>query len=630
MPTVRDPIAELGQIAQTLTGVQFTERSREMIKSRLQKRMSELKLSAFEDYLQFFLANRTLETPKFVALLTTHHTYFFREFAHFDFIQKKSLPALLEQVRSRPDRTLRIWSAACSRGQEVYSLAMFLELHLKALDPTLKFEIFGTDIDAESVEVAKNGVYLFDELKEVPLSLLGQHWVRGKGDISAYAKVSSALKKNCAFQTANLFELGKPSPTAKKFDLIFCRNVFIYFNQEQIKKISQTLLEKLNPDGFLFIGISESLLQMGLDISSSGPSIYQHKAKVKSVSVSPSALSPQPQRTAIPLGATATTTAHRPQSQTAADAPKLIRVLCVDDSPVILSLLGKIFTKEEGFQIVGTAANGLLASEQLKLLKPDAVTLDIHMPEQTGIEYLEKNYRAGHPPVVMVTSVARENSELAGRALSLGAADYVEKPALSNLAERAEEIRNKVRCSVLAGSGQRLTLDRAFQRAPTSNRTPEGVRIILLTLAHRHLLKSLFKELSGTQPGCLLLVDGAQGVLASMADIISKDAGTKVKYCETVPTKIGNGEILFTEFSTNAVAASERFRDQKTSILVYGDVTKAAAQKLSHFQGAHLVLQDLGSGRGAETLMEIANDVVLPTSFAYLSNEFLTSLKDAA
>lgn len=621
MSNARDPIAELGQLAQTLTGVQFSERSREMIKSRLQKRLSELKLGSHEAYYDYFMANRATETPKFVALLTTHHTYFFREFSHFDFIQKKSLPALLEKVRQRPDRTLRIWSAACSRGQEVYSLAMFLDLHLKTFDPTLKFEILGTDIDGESVEVAKNGVYVFEELKEVPLPLLGQHWVRGKGEISAYAKVTSALKKNCVFKTANLFELGNPGPNFKKFDLIFCRNVFIYFNQEQIKKVSQALLERLGPDGYFFIGISESLLQLGLSVTSDGPSVYQHKAKAISVS------KPLPATRALELSSSVVS----PQlTRLPSEGPKPMRILCVDDSPVILALLGKIFTKDEGFEIVGTAVNGLQASEKMKLLKPDAMTLDIHMPEQTGIEYLEKNFRTGHPPVVMVTSVARENSDLAGRALALGAADYVEKPALSNLAERAEEIRNKVRCSVFAGSSARLTLDRAFQRPSTSSRVPTGARIVLLTLAHRHLLKPLFAELSGAQPGCLLMIDGAQGVLNSMEEALSSAAGTKIRYAEKAPNQLSTGEIWFTDFASNVKLAAEMYKGQKTSILVYGDVTKSSAEKLALFTGAQLVLQDLGAGRGAEALMEIANDVVLPTSFGYLSHEFLSREKVAA
>jgi chemotaxis protein methyltransferase CheR len=614
MSLAKDPISQLGQLAQELTGVQMSEKHREMIKSRLQKRLTELSLPSLDAYLAYFHANRTSETPKFIGLLTTHHTYFFREFSHFEFMLQKSLPALLPILQKRSDRTLRIWSAACSRGQEVYSLAMFLDLHLKKLDPNLKYEILGTDIDPESVEIAKNGVYQFSELKEVPLSLMGSHWVRGTGAIASFAKAKASLRSNCRFQPMNLLKIDNDIQKAKKFDIIFCRNVFIYFNQEQIRSISQELLKCLDPAGYFFIGISESLMQLGLPVQSFGPSVYQYKTAATKVE----AVLPGRQANPIPARAPAVVL-----------PPPLIRVVCVDDSPVILTLLKQVLSRDHGFDIVGTAANGLEAAERIRDLKPDAVTLDIHMPLATGIEYLEKNFKTGHAPVVMVTSVTRENSDLAGRALSLGASDYVEKPALSNLAERGDEIRTKVRCAFMAGqmaAPVKLGLDQSFQKQSVVANLDEKLRIVAIALSHRPQLKKLFAELTGAQPPCLIFVDGAKDALEALTPILNKECGVKIQYAEVLPSALKPGEVWLMDFSTHAQAAAKTLApNKKISILVYGEVSKGSAEKLAAFPGAQLLLADLGRGRGAEALMEIASDVVLPTSFAYLSNEYFAN-----
>lgn len=307
----------------------------------------------------------------------------------------------------------------------------------------------------------------------------------------------------------------------------------------------------------------------------------------------------------------------------------LIRVVCVDDSPVILTLMKQVLSKEKGFEIVGTAMNGLEAAERIRDLKPDAVTLDIHMPEQTGIEYLEKNFKDGHVPVVMVTSVTRENSELAGKALNLGASDYVEKPALSNLGERGDEIRTKVRCAHLAfrsSSKVKLTLDKSFQRAAILSEPNTKLRVIAISLSQRSHLKKLFAELTGVQPPTIILIDGAREALGAVAPVLSKECSANIMYGDSFPAELKAGDIWLMDFATHAKALVEQYGAQrKTSILVYGEVSKGSAQRLAGFSGAQLVLEDLGKGRGCEALMEIASDVVLPTSFAYLSTEFLAA-----
>jgi len=600
-------LKKLSQLARELTGVQLNEKHQSMIASRLYKRLSQLKLDSLSEYVEYFQSNRTEETPKLVSLLTTHHTYFFREFSHFEYLQQTILPQLAPKVRARPDKKIRIWVAACSRGHEAYSIAMFLELYLKRIDSHLQYEILATDVDPESIAIAKNGVYLRNELKEVPLQFVDNHWAKGTGDIEAYVKAKKTLRNHCQFQVANLLELKPGSQPTEKFDLIFCRNVFIYFNPDQIKSIAQELLNRLSPEGYFFIGISESLSGLKLPLQSLGPSIYRHPEQ-QSLTKPHLKLVPKPPVADVSI------------------LNKKVRVLCVDDSPSILALLKKILTQENGFEIVGVAHNGMEASQQVHTLKPDILTLDIHMPEQTGIEYLEQNFKTGHPPVVMVSSVSRENADLAGKALTLGAADYVEKPALTNLMERGEEIRNKLRCALQANSQpSSLGLDLSFQTKPTIANPQNTLRIITLPLSSRTKLKAFFNSLSGSQPHSVLFIEGAKDALPALAQILSQEIGRKINFTDKLPPALLADEITLVDFSSQAENLWENFgKKRKTSILVFGDVSSSGAEKILLFQNAQLVLEDMGSGKGAKALMDVASDVVPSTSFGYLSSEYLS------
>ena len=614
-----DPISEIARIACELTGVQLNERHHEMIRSRLTKRLSELSLKSIQEYLDYFNNHRDTESPKLVGLMTTHHTYFFREYSHFEFILQFSLPKLLNELRQRPDRTLRVWSAACSRGQEAYSLAMFLELHLKRLDPTLKYIIHGTDIDSESVEIAKNAVYLRQELKEVPAPLLANHWVRGTGNIENYVKARKELREHCTFSTGNLLELNPIKEPKGPFDLIFCRNVFIYFNQEQIKTITHSLLHRLAKNGYLFVGISESLSQLKLPLANLGPSVYQHKntvleatqeklAKIAAPSISPLSTTPVP-------------------TPPATIAP--IRVLCVDDSGSILILLKKILTKESGFEIVGTAENGIQAHQKCQELKPDVMTLDIHMPEMTGIEYLQKHFNQNHPPVLMLTSVSRENAELAGKALQLGASDYIEKPALSNISEKSDEIRTKIKCALQAKSLNHAvnhSLDRSFLTKKTAIDANQTLRVAIMSLSHRQKLKQFLNENIGTsQPPLFLATEGNSDVFQSLADQLSQEFGKKVNYVtDSNFTPQASGIYLFNISQMQSFYESFG-KKRRTSILVYGEQSKVACERILQWNGAQLILEEVSKGKGTLHLTDVANYIVPSTSFEFHSSDFLSS-----
>ncbi|MFZ3231666.1 MAG: CheR family methyltransferase [Pseudobdellovibrio sp.] len=425
---IKQAISEASKIVTDMTGIQLGDKQSSMIESRLKSRLIKLSIGSFKDYISYLKKNLESESQALVSLLTTHHTFFFREFPHFEFMLNHALEELIASARKKPNKTIEVWSAAASKGHEVYSLAMFFDFHLKVSAPDVKYKIYGTDVDPESIEHAKNGVYRNDELKQSPATYLGDHWVRGTDEVKNFSKVKKTLKDNCHFEVCNLFSI-KSFVQNKKFDLIFCRNVFIYFTSEQIKTLSVSLLECLQPQGYFILGLSESLNGINNSAQLIAPSTYRiapPPAAKGAVAVAPAAIKP-----------------------IVAEQQKPYRILCVDDSSTIHTLLGQILTKEFGFEIKGKAMNGREAINILKTETFDAITLDLHMPELDGIGFLTE-YKNKDIPIIVVSSVNRDDLSMAHKALALGAQDYVEKPSLQNKAQAGNEIRSKLKIIIQA------------------------------------------------------------------------------------------------------------------------------------------------------------------------------------
>jgi len=608
-----DVIDEVGKIVSKIAGIQLGERQRSMVETRLRKRMLRLQVDDLDDYWQYFQMHQAEEVDVLVSILTTHHTYFFREFAHFEYLEAKALPALISHARSRPDKTLRVWSAACSTGQEAYSLAMFLQVQLARLAPDVKFKIFATDVDAESVRVAKNGVYNQKEIAEVPLSLLGNHWAKGTGDIANFVKARSSIKATCRFETFNLLNFGS-ALKGEIFDIIFCRNVFIYFKSEQIKAISENFIRCLQPYGYLITGISETLKGMDLPLETDGPSVYVVKGKKPAAAKAPL---PTPRN---PASAVA--------KPVAAPSPAVLRVLCVDDSPSILTLMKQVLSPQDGFQVVGTAGNGVEAKQFLQANKVDVVTLDIHMPVETGIEYLQKNFSAHHPPVVMISSVSRDNADLAFKALSLGAADYIEKPALTNLKERGDEIRMKLRCAHRNGRSEApLALAKSLAKAQTITGVADKIRLVLVNFSDAKKLASFLKELDGAQPATVVLMQGAKDALAEMAKALPVISGKPYQHLEAIDAKLNANAFYIADFATAFSKLRSLYAGCPTAIAVFGELSNQAATQVSEWRGAQILLEDLAKDHTPKVLLAKVTDIVPATSFGYMTSEFFGRLK---
>ncbi len=604
-------IEEVSDLVQQATGVQLGENQTDMVKFRLSKRMTDLDLDEPDDYMDFIEKNKSEELKVLISLLTTHHTFFFREFGHFEYLESKALPTLIEKMRAEGRKSIRVWSAACSRGQEVYSLSMFLNSVLRRLAPDFTYEILGTDVDHESVAISKNGVYRWEEVKEIPAAYLANHWIRGTGDIADFVKARDSIKSPCRFETLNLFEVRQDKPLGS-FDIIFCRNVFIYFKPDQVKQLSQALLSHLSPHGYLFTGMSESLGGHQLPVHTPSPAIYMHE------SAKPSAQSQAAKPAAA--GAPALNLVPMPAGPT--------RVLIVDDSGTIVTLLKKILSKEEGFEVVGVAENGVKAAELAQKLKFDVMTLDIHMPEMDGVAYLAKHFKAGiHPPVVMISSVSREDSSLGLKALELGATDYIEKPSLQNLVARSSEIRTKLKLAVqspklsVTSAGD---LGQAFKKTFAIKNFSKTCRVIIGGIGDRERIKRVLSFASGPQPVTYILLHGPAAVLATTPALF-KGVYSNAEFHNQFPENLGSNAIAILDYSTAIKQVQEKLKNKRVSLMVFGDVSKEVSESATGWNQVQLIVEDLPQGsKEWKTMKEISSYCIPYTSFLYHSDQFLS------
>lgn len=247
-------------------GISISPSKTTLVSSRLGKRLRALDLPDFDAYLCYLTSaegKTSGEFQQFVNLLTTNETYFFRESQHFDFLRKHILPNFDGR------RPLRIWSAASSSGEEAYTIAMVLADEL-GVDGS--WEIHGTDISTRMIQAARRGIYNEHRVRMVPKSVRYRYLMKGKGEREGYVAVVPELREHVKFEHYNLVE----SPAFNiGFDVIFCRNVLIYFEQDTKMKVVDRLCPQIRGNGFLLTGHSESLHGMNSKLSLIMPSVYQ-------------------------------------------------------------------------------------------------------------------------------------------------------------------------------------------------------------------------------------------------------------------------------------------------------------------------------------------------------------------
>lgn len=247
-------------------GIVLSEAKRDLAYGRLVRRLRALRLSCFADYCDLLAADDGTETEHFINALTTNLTAFFREPHHFEFLQKQLLPEL---IRHKPVRKLRIWSAGCSTGEEPYSIAMAVS---EVLPAGWDVRILATDLDSNVVATARRGVYPEKRVEGMSGERLKRWFYRGKGANAGMVKVCDELSEMIAFRQLNLLA---DWPFRQPFDLIFCRNVVIYFDKATQSTLFDRYADQLHAQGHLFIGHSETLYKVCDRFAPLGNTIYQ-------------------------------------------------------------------------------------------------------------------------------------------------------------------------------------------------------------------------------------------------------------------------------------------------------------------------------------------------------------------
>lgn len=244
------------------TGIVLNDSKEQLVVGRLHKRLYALGLDSFGEYFsRLGSPEHEVETQLALDLLTTNETYFFREPKHFEFLRTKVLPNI------QTNRPLRAWSAASSSGEEAYTLAMMFATHFRG-----DYEIVGTDISSRMVQKATLGLYPIEAKEKIPTEYLKQFCLRGVQEYEGSLWISSVLRDKVQFQQTNLLQT---LPDIGLFDLIFLRNVMIYFDREDKEKLVAQATRRLRPGGYFFVSHSETLNGFQGPLELVSPSIYR-------------------------------------------------------------------------------------------------------------------------------------------------------------------------------------------------------------------------------------------------------------------------------------------------------------------------------------------------------------------
>jgi len=242
-----------------------------LVTSRLAKRLRLLQLDGYEEYCQLLRSPAGDEELRFlIDRISTNHTHFFREMGHFNFLKDVVFPRSPARVGAQT-RKFRIWSAACSSGEEPYSLAIWLAEHLGPASSGF-WDIEASDISTRVLDLAAQGIYEHNRLGGVPPELLRRYFQKGSLDHDGQFRIKTELRQRVNFHQLNLLE--GDYPFSKPFEVIFCRNVMIYFDRATQEALVRRLSEKLVPGGYLMVGHSESLNGIKHSLRLVQPAIY--------------------------------------------------------------------------------------------------------------------------------------------------------------------------------------------------------------------------------------------------------------------------------------------------------------------------------------------------------------------
>jgi chemotaxis protein methyltransferase CheR len=254
--------AQFRDLIYRIAGISMSPAKKPLVTSRLAKRLHHYGLASYGEYFQMITAaDGKTELQMAIDLLTTNETHFFREPKHFDFLRQRILP------ERKPGKPFRVWSAACSSGEEPYSIAMLLDDVLG----NAPWEVIASDLSTRVLEKARRGLYPMTCIMEIPSRYLSSYCLKGTGSQEGTLLIEHKLRERVQFMHYNLIEA---LPKLGEFDVIFLRNVMIYFDQETKRRVVKRLLSVLRPGGHFLVGHSETLNGINEEIRLVQPAVY--------------------------------------------------------------------------------------------------------------------------------------------------------------------------------------------------------------------------------------------------------------------------------------------------------------------------------------------------------------------
>lgn len=245
--------SNLREIIYNICGIFFTDSKKYLLEGRVQSRITALKLNSFQDYIDLIKSSAGREElNSLFDAITINETYFFRAENQFEIFEKQLIPEIIKAKKT--NKIVNIWSAACSSGEEPYTLAIIIKERLQNIYKDITFNIYATDISQQIIDQAKTGLYREYSIRNIPANLLTKYFTK----VGTNYQISDEIKNMVSFKLLNLYD----NVNMRKMiniDLIFCCNVLIYFDLASKQRVVKQLYNSLNPNAFLFIGYSESL-----------------------------------------------------------------------------------------------------------------------------------------------------------------------------------------------------------------------------------------------------------------------------------------------------------------------------------------------------------------------------------
>lgn len=252
-------------------GIKLPLAKKIMLQSRLNARLKANNIDSYKEYTNFVLSGKggEAEVVNMVDLVSTNKTDFYRESAHFDFMKEVVLP---EHLENSSEKSLRVWSSASSSGEEAYTIAFVINEFLEG-KRKFDYQIFGTDISTRILEKARMAIYPLERVDVVPLAQKRKYLLKGKDTTNPQVRIIPEIRSKTSFQRLNLMDNNYDVPG--EFDIIFCRNVLIYFDRETQEKVINKLCRHLRTGGYFFLGHSESVTGYDVPLKQLKPTMFQ-------------------------------------------------------------------------------------------------------------------------------------------------------------------------------------------------------------------------------------------------------------------------------------------------------------------------------------------------------------------